>query len=250
MPARWQSSSPITAEGAISAALGQNWKEAVLINTELVKNNTTDIDSLNRLGFAYLKLGSITQAKRTFEKVLKLDSYNQIALKNSKRLATLKRKDISGSTLGEISPLLFLEEPGKTKIVSLVNPAPTGVLLTLSSGQQVMLKPRNHCVEIRTEKNTYLGVLPDDLSYKLLRFLHSGNRYQAHVKSIGKNSLTVIIREVERGRRFADQPTFIPSHTILPPSRPRGDGDVPDVTPTGEDEGEANQDFQGTNRDS
>lgn len=250
MPARLQSSSPISAEGAISAALGQNWKEAVFINNELVKNNTTDIDSLNRLGFAYLKLGSITQAKRTFEKVLKLDSYNQIALKNSKRLSSLKRKDIIDSSLQEISPLLFLEEPGKTKIVFLVNPAPTGVLLTLSSGQQVTLKPRNHGVEIRTEKNTYLGVLPDDLSYKLLRFLDSGNRYQVHVKSIGKNSLSVMIREVERGRRFADQPTFTPTRTILPTSRSKGGGDVPDVTPTGEEEGEGGQDFQGTNRDS
>lgn len=249
MPARSLSSTP-TAEGAISAALGQNWKEAVLINNELVKNDTTDIDALNRLGFAYLKLGQITQAKRTFEKVLKLDSYNQIALKNSKRLATLKRKDIAHSSLGEISPLLFLEEPGKTKIVSLVNPAPSHVLLTLSSGQQVALKPRNHGVEIRTEKNIYLGVLPDDLSYKLLRFLDSGNRYQTHIKSVGKNSLIVIIREVERGKRFADQPTFTPSRTILPMSRSRGDGDVPDVTPTGEEEGEGAQDFQGTNRDS
>ena len=250
MPARSQSSSPITAEGAISAALGQNWKEAVFINTELVKKDTTDINSLNRLGFAYLKLGQITQAKRTFEKVLKLDSYNQIALKNSKRLTTLKRKDIADSSLQEISPLLFLEEPGKTKIVSLVNPAPTHILLTLSSGQQVTLKPRNHCVEIRTGKNTYLGALPDDLSYKLLRFLSGGNRYQVHVKSIGKNSLSVMIREVERGRRFADQPTFLPSHTILPTSRPARDGDVPDVTPTGEEGTDGGQDFQGTNRDS
>lgn len=249
MPARPQSALKISSETAIWAALNQNWKEAVSVNSELVKIDKTDTDAFNRLGFAYLKLGQLAAAKRAFDKVLTLDPYNQIALRNSKRLTTLRRKDVAGVSKQQISPLLFLEEPGKTKIVPLINPAASNVLLTLSSGQEVALKPRNHAVEIRSSKNGYLGALPDDLSFKLLRFIRGGNRYQVHVKSIGKNSLIVMIREVERGKRFAGTPTFSPTATLLPITRTHRDGDLPDVTPTGEDEGEGTDIHQGANRD-
>ncbi|OGG13921.1 hypothetical protein A2875_00975 [Candidatus Gottesmanbacteria bacterium RIFCSPHIGHO2_01_FULL_46_14] len=251
MPKQANASYSITPQSAIAQALRQNWKGATIINSELVKMDKDDIDAINRLGFAFMKLGQITHAKRIFEQALKIDPYNQIALKNNKRLTTLKRKDVSAPVGQNLSPLLFLEEPGKTKIVALVNPPPAHMLLTLTSGQEVTLKPRNHCVEIRTGKNAYLGALPDDLSFKLLKFLNGGNRYQVHVKSIGKNFLTVIIRELERGSQFANSPSFTASQPPLSPSRPNRDGEGPDVTPTGEDEIEpASPDLQGTNRDS
>src|SRR3989344_3693150 len=207
---------PPTRETAIAAALRLDWKEAIRLNDQLVKKEKTDLDALNRLGFAYLKTGQMTQAKRTFHKVLKLDPYNQIALKNNKRAGALKRKDVAWQKGAAISPFLFLEEPGKTKIVTLVNPAPTHVLNGLSSGQEVALRPKNHAVEIRSENNAYLGVLPDDLSFKLLKLIPGGNQYHVHIKSIGKNSLTVIVREISRGKRFAGQPTFTPMSPILP----------------------------------
>lgn len=241
MPARQKIPSEVTPEIAIQAALAQNWKEAIRTNTELVRMEKSDVDSLNRLGYALLKTGQITAAKRTLEKVLKLDPYNQIALKNSKKLTTLKRKDLTSTTTQHISPLLFLEDPGKTKIVNVVNPPPTHILSALSSGQEVSLIPKNHTVEIRTDKNAYLGVLPDDLSFKLLKLLEAGNQYQVHVKSIGKNSLSVMVREISRGKKFAQQPTFFAARTFVPSSRTVKEGDAPDVTPTGEDDGEAEE---------
>lgn len=228
--------SPRGAQDAIAAALKLDWKEAIRINARLVKEKKTDIDALNRLGFALLKSGQMTAARKTFEKALKLDPYNQIAAINSKRAGVLKRKDVSGQKEGAISPFLFLEEPGKTKIVSLVNTAPSHILQGLVSGQEVQLRSRNHAVEIRTRANVYLGVLPDDLSFKLLKLLSGGNQYQTHVKSIKKNSLTIIVRELSRGKRFAGQPTFTPSRPILPASRFVRTSDVVDITPTGEEE--------------
>lgn len=206
-------------DAAIAAALHQNWKEAIRINASLLKKDKTDIESLNRLAFAYLKMGELSAAKRTYQKVLKLDSYNQIALKNLKRLSTLKRKDIVKKSGAHISPLSFLEEPGKTKIASCINLAPISMLSSISSGQEVYLKARNHVVEIRDEKNSYLGALPDDLSFRLIHLLAAGNRYQVVVKGAGKNFLTVILREIFRAKRFSQYPSFSPSPSYIPLGR-------------------------------
>lgn len=228
---------PATSQTAIEAALSQNWKQAIDINNRLIKQIPEDVDAHNRLGFAYLKSGQFTAAKRIFDKVLKIDPYNQIALKNSKKLTTMKRKNVVTSQGGNISPLLFLEEPGVTKIVALVNPAPSQVLSGLSSGIEVILRAKNHCVEIRTQSNAYLGALPDDLSFRLLKLMEAGNSYKAHTKSIGKNSLTVILREITRGKRFGQQPSFSATQSFAGVLRPtRTYAEAPDVTPTGEED--------------
>src|SRR5689334_10626470 len=126
-----------TADAAIAAALAQDWKEAIHINTGLLKINKDDIESLCRLGFAYLKTGQLLAAKRTYQKVLDLDKYNQIATKNLKKMTSLKKKDLENEGTTFMSPMIFLEEPGKTKIVECVHVAPMNVLSTLSAGQEV-----------------------------------------------------------------------------------------------------------------
>lgn len=227
-----------TDQDAIDAALRGNWRTAIQINTELLKNDSKNIDVLNRLGFGYLKTRQIKRAREAYQKVLNLDPYNQIALKNSKTLAVLKRKNMTEDRTSPVSPLHFLEDPGKTKIASCVNVAPTQILSTLSPGMEVYLKAKNHCVEVRSEKNLYLAALPDDISFKLIKLLSAGNTYQVIVKGIGKNALTVILRETKRGKRFARQPSFISSTgSYLPFFRADAShADKPDVTPTGEDE--------------
>lgn len=203
-------------DAAIKAALSQNWKEAIRVNINILKKDKADIETLNRLAFAYLKIGQFTAAKRTYQKSLKVDPYNQIALKNLKRLSTLKRKDLPKGTGQQISPLFFLEEPGKTKIASAINLAPLPLLSSVSPGQEVFLKAKNHVVEIRDEKQIYLGALPDDLSFRLIHLLAAGNRYKAVVKGAGKNFLTIILREVFRTKRFSQYPSFAPSQSYIP----------------------------------
>ncbi len=226
-------------EAAIAAALRQNWKEAVRINTSLLKKDKNDIESGNRLAFAQLKIGQLTAAKRTYQKVLKLDPYNQIALKNLKRLTSLKRKDLPKEGGGQISPLFFLEEPGKTKIASAINLAPLAVLSSLSPGQEVFLKAKNHVVEIRDEKHVYLGALPDDLSFRLIHLLAAGNRYQAIVKGAGKNFLTVILREIFRAKRFRQYPSFAASPSYIPLSREPSADAANEIGAEGEEREEA-----------
>lgn len=229
-------SSQHTSDDAIACALKQDWPEAIRINLLLLEQDNTNIDTLNRLGFAYMSSGQITQSKKTYQRVIELDEYNQIALKNLKKLSTVKQKDLISSASGPLSPMMFLEEPGRTKIAGCVNLAPGNIIATLYSGEEVFLKAKKHCVELRDEKNTYLGALPDDLSFKLIKFIEGGNQYRAFVKSVGKNALIVFIREVARGKHFANQPSFISVSSYSPYARSEDTyTEKPDTTPTGED---------------
>ena len=204
---------------AINAALAQDWKEAIRINTALLKTDKTNISFLNRLGFAYLQSGQLTLAKKTFLKVTKLDTYNQIAIKNLKKLGSVRQKDLIKGNKKQVLPMSFLEEPGKTKIVECVNAAPIGAFATVFPGEEVELKARNHVVEVRSAGNIYLAALPDDLSFRLIKFLAVGNTYQALVQSIGKNTLTVFLRELTRGKRFTTQPSFASTAMYVPFTR-------------------------------
>ena len=224
---------------AVTAALAQNWKEAIRINLAIIKESKTDIEALCRLGYAYLKVGRIKEAKTTYEKVLTLDQYNQIAEKNLAKLVSLKKKTLVTTGTSAISPMMFLEEPGITKVVECIHVAPPQTLSTLSPGQDVSLKAKNHCVEIRTSQNTYLGALPDDISFRLIKLLTAGNTYRAIIKSVEKNALKVLVRETARGKRFANQPTFAASTSYVPFARGAGNVEAPDMTPTGEDVDEA-----------
>lgn len=224
---------------AVAAALSQNWKEAIRVNAAILKESKQDIEALCRLGYAYLKLGHFKEAKMTYEKVLSLDQYNQIAEKNLAKLVSLKKKNLSADGGAAISPLMFLEEPGITKVVECIHVAPPQTLSTLSAGQEVTLKLKNHCVEIRTNQKTYLGALPDDISFRLLKLIQSGNTYRAIVKAVEKNGLKVLLRETGRGKRFANQPTFAASTSYVPFARGVSAAEAPDMTPTGEDGSEA-----------
>ncbi|MBI3955766.1 hypothetical protein HY339_00765 [Candidatus Gottesmanbacteria bacterium] len=238
-----------TAEAAITAALSHNWKDAIRINTLILKESKNDIATLNRLGFAYAQMGKRTIAKATFGRVLKLDPYNQIAHKHIKNVSSARKQPIGDGPPNHVTPLSFLEEPGVTKLVSCVHLAPTQTLGALSPGSELILKPRNHCVEVRAAPNTYVAALPDDVSFKLIKLIASGNRYQAIVKGVAKKSLTIMLRETVRGKKFANQPSFTAQRTVLsggahaPPVDQSEE--KPNTLATGEDEEQNDSPTQG-----
>jgi len=239
-----QSTAQYTEADAITAALKQDWELATLINTQLLKQDESNVGSLNRLGYAYLKTGELTKAKKLFQKVLSLDPYNQIAQKNSKILPLVSTKKPIVNNKKYISSLMFIEDPGKTKIAACINTATTEVLSHIYPGQEVLLKAKNHCVEVRSEEQAYLAALPDDLSFKLIKLLEGGNTYQVLVKSVGKNELSVIIRELTRGKQYAHQPSFVSvssTYSALSGTIPKS-GDKPDTTTTGESDEEETSD--------
>jgi len=113
---------PDLSQQAIDFALSGNWKEAIKVNLVLLKDNSKDIDTLNRLGRAYLETGQKSKSEETYKKVLRLDKFNSIAAKNLGLLKTSRISHQSKTFSAQAMPL-FLEEPGRTRTVSLVDPS-------------------------------------------------------------------------------------------------------------------------------
>ncbi len=187
---------------AIQAAVEGNWEKAIKVNKEIIKSKTNDVDALNRLGFAYLQCGQTKKAQQIFNKVLKIDPFNPIALKNLKKIKNSKL--LGNVNQQKICPDVFLEEPGITKTVNLINLASKSVLSLLVPSQKVLLITKKNRVEVRSIDNIYLGALPDDLSFRLKKLMRLGNIYCAFIKSVEEQKLTIIIREIKRSRRVKD----------------------------------------------
>ncbi len=199
---------------AIQKAFEGNWSAAILINEELLKEDPNDIETLNRLALAFTVCGKIKQAKSTYQKVLSLDSQNPIAIKNVKRLLFTKtngKKKTSQTTtpLTRDISSMFLEESGKTKVVELVNVAEPKVISTLMAGEFTILNIKRLKIFVLDTKKRYLGVLPDDIGKRLIKFMRGGNLYDAYIKATTNHRVVIFIREVKKISRFKNQPSFI-----------------------------------------
>lgn len=193
---------------AIQTALTGNWDKAIALNEEILNEEPDNIDTLNRLAFAYSSLGDNKKAKSLYQKVLSLDDHNPIAVRNIKRL--------NGSTQGiptSSAPLLvsnlFIEEPGKTKVIDLINVADKKTLLHLRSGEQMLMQVKRMKIFVVTTQKQFVGMLPDDLSKRLIKFIDLGNLYEAYIKSSHDNKVTVFIKETKRVSKLKDQPSFL-----------------------------------------
>jgi len=194
------------AQQAISCAIKGSWQEAVDINLKILKDNPKDIDSLNRLAKAYAETGNFKQARIYATKVLDFDSYNSIATKSLEKWKSLKKSNISSP--GPPPPQIFLEEPGKTKVVLLINLGCKEACARLDAGDEVFLNTHSHKISVATKDKDYIGRLPDDLSAKLRKLIKHGNEYRAFIKSTDKNEVKVFIRETKRSKDLSDIPSF------------------------------------------
>lgn len=198
------------AQLAVKAALSGNWEEAIKINKKILKNSPSDINTLNRLAYAYQAVNDLVKSKSAYQKTLKLDKYNAIATKNLERLSLWKGKKRQDNTVQKISAdaTVFLEEPGKTRLVTLINLAPLSTISLLRPSQPVEFSIKRKSVLIVTDNNKYIGALPDDLAFKLMRFLKNNYQYNCFIKSAEKNCVTVFLREIQRGKKLINQPSF------------------------------------------
>jgi len=199
---------------AITAAASLNWQEAAKINQKILKITDTSVETLNRLAKAYISLGETQKAQKYYKKALNLDPYNIIAKRNLEKIIKANGSGIAKSTNGHAqkTPVnlstLFLFEPGKTKIINLLNLAPPQILATVSCGDEVSLNPKKHSVAVTGSDGVYLGALPDDLAHKLIAYIDGGNKYEAYVKCATTKILSIFIKEVYKGAKFTNQPSF------------------------------------------
>src|SRR3989338_6276182 len=183
---------------AIQAMLLGDWKNAASLNRALINENPKDIDALNRLAYAFTILGKIQDAKSTYRKVLKIDILNQIAIRNIRKLTELGPRQIAKS-LSSVRGVsnTFLEETGKTKIISL-----------LTTGQPVVIIIKRSKIFVQDQNEQYLGVLPDDVGKRLTKLIKGGNTYTACIKSATEHNVCVFVKETKRVSKYKNQPSF------------------------------------------
>lgn len=198
-----------TKNQAIQKALAGDWNEAISLNLNILKENPKDIDTLNRLAFAFAITGNTTQAKTMYQKVLELDNQNPIASRNIKRItgnASYQMHSLTTHPEG-----MFLEESGKTKVIELVNIADSKTLSQLITGELVTLTVKRLKVFVLDTRNQYMGTLPEDIGKRLIKFIKGGNVYKACIKYVEKNKVTIFVKETKKSSRFKNQPSFISS---------------------------------------
>ncbi len=199
---------------AIDAALNCRWDDALKLNKKIIKEEPRNIDALNRQARVYMEMGKHSLAKKYYSEVVKIDPYNPIALKNLKIIKSFKphkgeENHILSTNSIKLSASLFLQEPGKTKIVNLLKVAEPQRLSKAFCGMCVSMVIKNRKIIVVDSEGDYLGVMPDDINYHILRLLRGGNKYELFIKSIKVNGLAVLVKETYRSKRFKNQPSFL-----------------------------------------
>lgn len=188
---------------AIQTALVGNWDKTITLNKSILQEEPDDIDTLNRLAFAFLNQGNNKDAKSIYQKVLLLDMKNPIALRNLKRLGDVYIKKMNFRLNN-----LFIEEPGKTKIIELINVADKKIVSHLRCGEKLNLNIKRMKIFALDQDNQYIGMLPDDLCRRLIKFIHGGNKYEAYTRTAESTKISIFIRELKRTKKFKNQPSF------------------------------------------
>lgn len=188
------------ARKAIKEALDENWKEALSLNKEILKTDPKNINALTRVSKAFFELGRLDEARASAKKALRIDPQNQIAQKSYNKYKSLSPEDITTvtrSTLPNIKKInLFLEEPGKTKIVDLKHLTDSKFLATLDCGDEVQIVPSNFKVTCTDNEGKYVGRIPDDVATKIIDESKNGVEFRAHIKSINSTEVKIFVRNL------------------------------------------------------
>ncbi|GDX62094.1 hypothetical protein LBMAG33_4040 [Candidatus Levyibacteriota bacterium] len=194
---------------AIETALTGNWEKAIALNQELLKDNPQDTEALNRLAFALNAKRETKEAKKIYQQVLEIDMLNKIAIRGLKRISDSWNNEIDiNNTYPIITSNLFIEETGKTKVIELIH-TEQKITSSLHIGERVLLSIKRLKIFIHDDKKRYAGTIPDNIGKRLVKLLSGGNIYEAFVKSLENNHITVFIREIKRSDKFLNQPSFI-----------------------------------------
>lgn len=194
------------AQESVLCALSGNWPKAVELNQKILRSEPQNTDALNRLARAYSEIGKTQLAKKTSQEVLKTDPFNSIALKSMEKWKVLKKgKSFASHTVNSET---FLEDPGRTKVVSLLHLGDPKILVKLDSADEVKLDHHSHRVSVVSQDGKYVGRLPDDLSARIKKLITQGYVYQTYIMSVDKAGVKVFIREVERAAKLSDVPSF------------------------------------------
>lgn len=190
---------------AIAASQSGDWNQGKSLNAQIIEQEPNNIPGLNRLAFCEMQLGNLAEARKIYGHVLELERCNSIALKYT----NLLKQKVTFVPSPTIQREDFIEEPGKTKSLSLQKLADPDVLQSVAIATPCELVVKNHRVNVQTlDHKIYLGSLPDDIAFRLQRLIKAGNTYKVFVQSTTKKSCTVFIKETYRSPQALSAPSF------------------------------------------
>ena len=167
--------SELLEQQAIDAAISGDWKTAIKINKEILAEEKDDLGAHMRLGFAFFQSNKLRLAKHEFKYVLKLQPKNNIAEEHLEKIDILNsKKKKRHENNSQYDPDLFIERK----------------------------------LEVRTEHDEFIGNLPDDISKRLCYFINEHSQYTTHIKEINLTAVVIFIREVSKGKKVRQYPSF------------------------------------------
>lgn len=178
------------ARKAILAALQCEWDKALLINEKILTLSPNDVDTLNRTAKALYELGEYEKASKITQKVLEIDPLNPIAARCIIKYQSPPNKSAVAKAIKQNS---YLEIPGKSKIVKLINIAEEEIILSVDPGEPVQLSISNHRVSVNTHDGRYLGRFPDDIAREIINQNQSGSKHETFIKSTSIEKITIYI---------------------------------------------------------
>lgn len=187
---------------AIQAAKDGNWQTAIELNQQLLTLQPDDTSALNRIGVAYIQLSDLKKAKEMFHSVLEQDRANTIAKKHLEKLDN--NQSVSAPSFIKQH---FIEEPGKTKTVELHRMANKQSLENVKVGSVCELKLKNRYISVSVD-GTYVGSLPEDISFRLTKLINSGNEYECFIRSCDGKACTVFLKETKQSPQNAGIQSF------------------------------------------
>ncbi len=194
---------------SIKQALNRDWQSAILTNTEILEEFPQDIPALNRLAKAQIEFGQLAEAKINLNKVLSIDTYNSVAKTNLQHVnVRSKNKNNLSVRQKPVTSISFIEEPGKTKVVSLTNLGDPLIIDNIYVGEEVFIKQITKKIKIVNENKQYIGSLPDDLSNTLYEFLKIGNKYKLLIRSSSSKEINVFILETKKSAKLKGMASF------------------------------------------
>lgn len=199
------------AEEARNLALDGRWKEAVEANLTLIEKSPRDVDAYNRLGKAYFELRRYRSAYDAYQMAFQIDPANIISRRNLERLEPLRDTEEEDTAGGSRPPArfnIFIEEAGKTFVDEVIEPAPSAVLMTLSSGEHLDIQIEGEQVKLLDDTGQYIGMLEPRVARRLVQLIELGNEYAVYVTANAGDSVRVIIREMSRSEKMGTRLSF------------------------------------------
>jgi hypothetical protein len=142
---------------AVNLALNGEWERATEVNKAILELFSDDVEAMNRLVKALIKLGNYLDARAVLNQVCEVAPYNNIAKKNMARLDQLTA-DPETANPGPSkqtrksagAPQIFIEESGKSGTTILRNTSGNKAVLHLSPSDRVALSRDKNTVTVRT----------------------------------------------------------------------------------------------------